>query len=88
MKRLLLIAAALLAATAAGAEDIPMPRERPIGGVTQLFDTNGKRVGMAVQIDDNTTIFYDVDGRKVQEERCWSKGKCKMIKYRRWRGFE
>jgi hypothetical protein len=68
--RLLLIAGLVLAATAAGAEDIPIPRERPliedveVGGVTQLFDSDGNRIGMAVEVG-NTMIFYDTHGKKT-----------------------
>jgi hypothetical protein len=47
-------------------EVIPLPRERPdlSGGVTQLFDEDGNRIGMTVD-DGDTTTFYDTKGKKA-----------------------
>jgi hypothetical protein len=65
MKRLLLIAGLLLAATGAIAEPANYDDDcGGCGGRTQLFDEDGNHIGVAVEVGDRTILYAD-NGKKV-----------------------
>jgi hypothetical protein len=60
MKYLLMIAATLLALTGAAAGN-------PVGGRTQLFDEDGKHIGVSVESGNKLSIYYD-NGKTASDE--------------------
>jgi hypothetical protein len=61
MKRLMLAAGLVLAATVAGAAE-PVTCDDGCdccGGRTQLFDTEGDHIGVAIEVGNTTLLYFD-----------------------------